>query len=71
MTTPDDSRENAMGKAPEPSQRRRSVKPPRAEAISELPMVAALLVMAVVIALMAAGGPVLEMIAALDTHLPR
>jgi hypothetical protein len=37
-------------------------KPPRAEALSELPMVAALLVMAVVVAVVAAGGPVLDML---------
>jgi hypothetical protein len=71
MTRSDDSRENAMGKGAETAQRRRAGKPPRAEAMSELPMVAALLVMAVVVALMAAGGPVLEMIAALDTHFGR
>jgi hypothetical protein len=37
-------------------------KPPRAEALSELPMVAALLVMAVVVAAVAAGGPVIDML---------
>lgn len=45
---------------------RREDKSPRAQALSELPMVAALLVMAVVVALMAAGGPVLDVIAGLD-----
>lgn len=41
-------------------------KPPRAEALSELPMVAALLVMAVVVAAVAAGGPVLDMLSGLQ-----
>lgn len=46
--------------------RRREGKTPRAEVLSELPMVAALLVMAVVVAAMAAGGPVLDMLAGLQ-----
>ena len=41
---------------------RRSGKPPRAEVMSEMSMVAALLVAAVVIAIVAAGGPVLDML---------
>ena len=47
--------------------RRRGEKAPRAEVLSELPMVAALLVTAVVVAAMAAGGPVLDMLAGLKT----
>ncbi len=44
---------------------RRGGKAPRAEALTELPMVAALLVAAVVIAIVAAGGPVLDMLSGL------
>jgi hypothetical protein len=51
--------------------RQRGTKPPRAETPSELPMVAALLVMAVVVAVLAAGGPVLDMLASLDTAFLR
>lgn len=47
--------------------RRRPGKPHRAEALSELPMVAALLVTAVVIAVVAAGGPVLDMLSDLES----
>ncbi len=47
--------------------RRREGKTPRAEILSELPMVAALLVAAVVVAAMAAGGPVLDMLAGLKS----
>lgn len=41
---------------------RRGARTGRTEALSELPMVAALLVAAVLIALVAAGGPVLDML---------
>lgn len=44
---------------------------PRAEVLSELPMVAALLVMAVVVAAMAAGGPVIDMLAGLQSMWTR
>ncbi len=44
---------------------RRSAKPQRPAVLSELPMVAALLVAAVLVAAMAAGGPVLDMLAGL------
>ncbi|WP_139312827.1 hypothetical protein [Acuticoccus yangtzensis] len=43
---------------------RRNGRPQRAEVFSELSMVAALLVAAVVIAIVAAGGPVLNMLSA-------
>ena len=46
--------------------RRRGDKAPRAETLSELPLVTAFLVMAVVVAVMAAGGPVLDMLAGLS-----
>ena len=46
--------------------RRRGDKAPRAETLSELPIVTAFLVMAVVVAVMAAGGPVLDMLAGLS-----
>lgn len=71
MTRPDGSREKTMGKGADMPARRRGGRPPRAEALSELPMVAALLVMAVVVAVVAAGGPVLDMLAALDTSFMR
>lgn len=71
MKRPDESRERAMGKGADMPTRRRGAKPPRAETSSELPMVTALLVMAVVVAVLAAGGPVLDMLAALDAPFPR
>ena len=47
--------------------RRRGDKAPRVETLSELPLVTAFLVMAVVVAVMAAGGPVLDMLAGLSS----
>lgn len=41
---------------------RRGAKPGRTGGRSELPMVTALLVMAVVVAMVAAGGPVIDML---------
>lgn len=55
-----------MRKRAEMPVRRRGAKPPRAEALSELPMVTVLLVTAVLVALFAAGGPVLEVLGGLD-----
>lgn len=67
--TSDEDRENPMAKGAEPEKARRAARP-RAEALSELPLVTALLVAAVIVALMAAGGPVLEMLNGLDgAHL--
>jgi len=67
MTRPDDSREKAMAKGADMPTRHRGAKTPRGDAGSELPMVTALLVMAVLVAVLAAGGPVLDMLAALDS----
>lgn len=44
---------------------RRGARPSRAEVMTELPVVAALLVAAVLVALVAAGGPVLDMLSGL------
>lgn len=44
---------------------RRAQKTPRTEALSELPVVAALLAAAVLIAVVAAGGPVIDMLSGL------
>ncbi|MBJ3776544.1 hypothetical protein JCR33_12630 [Acuticoccus sp. 2012] len=66
MKPSDEGHENDMGKGADMPTRRRGAKPPRAEALSELTMIAAFLVAAVVVAAMVAGGPVLEMIAGLD-----
>lgn len=55
-----------MRKGAETALKRRGTKPPRAESLSELPMVAALLVAAVVVAVLAAGGPVLELVSGFD-----
>lgn len=71
MMRPDDSRENAMGHGADMPTRRRGAKPPRIDTGSELPMVTALLVMAVVVAVVAAGGPVMDMLSALDTAFLR
>lgn len=51
--------------------RRDGDKPPRTEVLSELPVVAALLVMAVVVAAVTAGGPVLDMLAGFQTMWTR
>ncbi len=71
MKPPDEGRENVMGKGADIPTRHRGAKPPRAATMNELPMVAALLVMAVVVAVMAAGGPVLEMLSGLDANFLR
>jgi hypothetical protein len=71
MTRPDESREKTMAKGADMPTRHRGAKPPRAETGSELPMVTALLVMAVLVAVVAAGGPVLDMLSALDTAVLR
>ncbi|MEM0906375.1 MAG: hypothetical protein AAGJ94_03360 [Pseudomonadota bacterium] len=64
MEPPHEGRDE-MHNGAELRSRRRGPKPPRAEVLSELPVVAALLVMAVVVAVMAAGGPVLDMLSSL------
>lgn len=52
-------------------QRRRASKVPRAEVISELPMVTLLLVGAVLVAMLVAGGPVLDMLASFGSIAAR
>jgi hypothetical protein len=56
---PDEGRETTMRKGADLRARR---DPPRTDPQSELPVVAALLVMAVVVAVVAAGGPVLDLL---------
>ena len=62
--------ERVMAKGAEMPKARRAARP-RAEALSELPFVTALLVAAVIVAIMAAGGPVLDMLNGLPGLLPR
>lgn len=66
MKPPHEGRDEMRDGAPTRS-RRGGEKPPRAEVLSELPLVAALLVTAVVIAAVTAGGPVLDMLAGFQT----
>lgn len=66
MKPPDEGRDE-MRNGAEFRGRRRGGKPPRAEILSELPMVAALLVTAVVVAAITAGGPVLDMLSGLQS----
>ncbi len=62
---PADKGRNQMANGADMPRARRSAKAPRAEVMTELPMVTALLVAAVIVAVVAAGGPVLDMLAGL------
>ncbi|MEO1105014.1 MAG: hypothetical protein AAFW98_15010 [Pseudomonadota bacterium] len=66
MKAPDKGRDE-MRNGTELRNRRREGKAPRAEVLSEMPMVAVLLVAAVIVALMAAGGPVIELLSGLQS----
>ena len=63
---PADEGRNQMANGADMPRVRRGGKPPRAEVMTELPMVAALLVAAVIVAVVAAGGPVLDMLSGLQ-----
>jgi hypothetical protein len=65
VTQPTNEDIEDMAKGAELPKARRAARP-RAEVLSELPMVTALLVAAVIVALMAAGGPVLDMLHSLN-----
>jgi len=65
MEPPHEGRDE-MHNGAELRSRRRGGRAPRGQPLSELPMVAALLVMAVIVAVVAAGGPVIEMFSAIE-----